>query len=356
MADGKAQTDARVHPYKSQPPRAFWRQTVEGRGPFEVGDWYVKRFEIGERKIATAGSCFAQHIGRRMRASGFSYLDVEPAPDMLPPRLRGDYGYEIYSARYGNVYTARQLIQLAQRALGEYEPTEGAWRSGAGWVDPFRPTLEPAPFESEEEVRVLRDYHLAAVRRLLESTGLFVFTLGMTETWIAREDGAAYPVAPGVSGGIYDPQRYCLLNQDYEEVLADMRAFIEGARSISGDMHFLLTVSPVPLAATATDDQVVVASTYSKSVLRAVAGKLKSLYPFVDYFPSYEIISSAPSAGAFYASDLREVHPTGVDHAMKQFFSQHQPRPAPGGDLAQSASEALADDEEVKCDEELLVW
>ncbi|WP_339375331.1 hypothetical protein [Paracoccus yeei] len=34
----------------------------------------------------------------------------------------------------------------------------------------------------------------------------------------------------------------------------------------------LLTVSPVPLAATTTDNQVLVPTTYSKSVLRSVAG------------------------------------------------------------------------------------
>jgi hypothetical protein len=64
---------------------------------------------------------------------------------------------------------------------------------------------------------------------------------------------------------------------------------------------------------------VVTATTYSKSVLRAAAGKLAALHPNVDYFPSYEIFALSPSFGQFLAEDLRDVNARGVAVAMRAF-------------------------------------
>jgi hypothetical protein len=85
-------------------------------------------------------------------------------------------------------------------------------------------------------------------------------------------------------------------------------------------------VSPVPLAATATDAHVLPATIYSKSVLRAVAGELANEFRNVDYFPSYEIITNVLSGSWFYdvASGFRNVTPRGVDVAMSYFFAQHK--------------------------------
>lgn len=338
------------HPYRHQPQKAFWRQAVQERHCLEIRDWYTRKWPIGELAIATAGSCFAQHIGRRLRAGGFHYLDAEPAPGFLPPQRHLDFGYGMYSARYGNVYTTRQLLQLLQRALGEFTPAEGAWRAGAGWVDPFRPTIEPEPAGSVEELDTLRRAHLQAVAGLFEQADLFVFTLGLTEVWLSRRDGAAYPLCPGTQGGEFDPAAHVFANLGYEEVVADLEAFIARARAIRPQLKFLLTVSPVPLAATAGPDHVISATSYSKSVLRAAAGHLAARHDFVDYFPSYEIVSSTPMRGAFFNPDLRTVVEAGVEHVMAQFFDQHPP---PGRPPAAARAEA-ASAEDVVCDEEIL--
>ena len=69
--------------------------------------------------IATAGSCFAQHIGRALRGRGLGYLDLEPPPAFLTEDEANRLGYGLYSCRYGNIYTVRQLLQLFQEAHGE---------------------------------------------------------------------------------------------------------------------------------------------------------------------------------------------------------------------------------------------
>ena len=60
-----------------------------------------------------------------------------------------------------------------------------------------------------------------------------MFTLGLTETWRSRLDGTAYPLAPGVAGGRYDPERHEFVNLDIHDVLADMEAFLSGLKAIN---------------------------------------------------------------------------------------------------------------------------
>ena len=88
-------------------------------------------------------------------------------------------------------------------------------------------------------------------------------------------------------------------------------------------MRFLVTVSPVPLTATATGEHVEVATCYSKSVLRAVCGMLVARHADVDYFPSFEIITSQNARGAYYEPNLRNVSPMGVQTAMQLFLRAH---------------------------------
>ena len=84
-------------------------------------------------------------------------------------------------------------------------------------------------------------------------------------------------------------------------------------------MRVLLTVSPVPLVATYEPRHVLVSTTYSKSVLRVAAQAALDQLPYVDYFPSYEIISTASTSRNYYRDDLREVTDMGVAHAMRCF-------------------------------------
>lgn len=339
------------HPYTLQPDKAFWRKTVADKHPLDIANWYTKKFAISSLPVATAGSCFAQHIGRRLRSSGFKFIDTEPAPGFLRPESHLDYGYGMYSARFGNIYSSRQLLQLLDRAYGVFTPNESVWEKDGGVVDPFRPSLEPEPFGSVNEMLASRDYHLGCVRQMFEQAKVFVFTLGLTEAWTSSIDGAVFPIAPGTAGGTYDPNQHRLLNLGMAQVRKDMDTFIEKLRKINKGMHLLLTVSPVPLLATASNQQVVVATTYSKSVLRAVAGALAAEHSFVDYFPSFEIISSHVMRGQFYNPDMRTVSEHGVNHVMQQFFSEHKP---PAGKSSGSAPDKKPDEDDVQCDEELL--
>jgi hypothetical protein len=312
--------------------------------------------------IATAGSCFAQHIARHARGRGYNVIDTEPAPQGVPDSLAKKYGYSLFSARFGNIYSVRQLLQLLRECLGQWTPSNAIWEHRGRFFDAMRPSVEPLGLASDCEVRAHRGSHLTYVRRMFEMTDVLIFTLGLTESWVDAASGTVYPTAPGTIAGDFDPQRCLFKNFRYDEILADFREFWALLKSIRAGVKAILTVSPVPLTATATKNHVLVATTYSKSVLRAVAGTLADENDDIDYFPSYEIIAGHPSRGFFFDGNLRSVAAAGVEVVMGHFFGQHGPvgrvaaAPAVTPKQAQTAAptKVTIGHNEAFCDEALL--
>jgi hypothetical protein len=350
------------HPYRTLPDSAYWRRSVVAEGAAVdpiTGDFpAIAR----DAKVATAGSCFAQHVARHLAASGFDYLVTESAHPIVPEAAARAAGYGVYSARYGNIYTTLQLVQLFDRAYGRFEPVEDVWPAadGTGVVDPFRPTIQPGGFASEAEMRADRTQHLARVRAMFEALDILVFTLGLTETWVSGIDGAAFPLCPGVAGGRFDPDRHLFRNLRVADVREQIGAFAERLRSVNPAARIVLTVSPVPLAATASGNHVLPAATYSKSVLRAAAQEAAEDLPGIFYFPSYEIITGPQARGRFFADDLREVTEEGVEHVMRVFLRHAAgvESPAPLAEAPRGGTDAfttrMAEWVETMCDEAML--
>lgn len=65
----------RYHPYVNLPNYCFWKQAVGAVLTAEVDPVVQTRFKIQPKhRVATAGSCFAQHISKRLRNSGFNFF------------------------------------------------------------------------------------------------------------------------------------------------------------------------------------------------------------------------------------------------------------------------------------------
>jgi hypothetical protein len=347
-------------PYDGLPREAFWKTGVAEQGLDAISGLYRKRFVISPKTVvATAGSCFAQHISKHLQARGFCVLDAEPAPWGLDAETAQRFGYGLYSARYGNIYTARQLRQLAEEAFGKFQPAEPVWRKGDRFYDAFRPSVEPGGLSSAEAVLTHRAYHLKRVQHVITTAEVFVFTLGLTEAWIHKATGTVYPTAPGVIAGQFDDSIYQFRNYTFHEIYTDLLAFIRLAKSVNQRMRFVFTVSPVPLTATASGEHVLCATTYSKSVLRAAAGQLFQTRKDVDYVPSYEVITGALSGGRYFDNNLRTIRREGVDAVMQMFFSEHdaqgnKPSAPARRPKADRAPEFDDEENEVVCEEALL--
>ena len=345
-----------TNPYRGLNDFCFWSSAMAAPAPGHV-DPTVRSDRIeADHQVATIGSCFAQHISRHIAAAGMNYLVTEKAPSAMPPEAARSAGYGVFSARYGNVYTVRQALQLFDRAFGNFEPAEQAWKRGDRYIDPFRPQVEREGYGSPEEIRAATASHLGCVREVFTKADWLVFTLGLTEAWRSRQDGAVFPLAPGVAGGQFSPELHEFVNFSAGEVRDDLLAFATRIADVNPRMKILLTVSPVPLIATYEKRHVLVSTTFSKAALRVAADEAERMLGNVIYFPSYEIITSPASSGRYYADDLRQVTELGIKHVMRVFSKHYLPVAMQAEERKTGLDEVTALDPsfDVMCDEEFI--
>ena len=313
------------HPYDSLPEDRFWRTAVAGRDALEIAGLWKPRHQIGRRTgIVTAGSCFAQHFARALAVRRYRWLDFEPGPAGLTPEQRKDYHYGTFSFRTGNIYTPRMLRQWLTWALTDTPVPGEVWEKDGRFYDPFRPGVEPGGFVSAEELYASRKETLAAIAAAVRGANVFVFTLGLTEAWQDKATGVEYAVCPGTVAGRFDAEAHGFVNHGFGALMADMTAALRLMVRANRRLVMLLTVSPVPLTATASGQHVLAATSHSKSLLRAVASEMVAAHRRVDYFPSYEIINAPTFRGMFFEPDQRSVNPIGVDFVMNSFFEARE--------------------------------
>lgn len=340
-----------TNPYKALPNHHFWRRSISYAEKHEVDPCVAVKFKIGKNdRVVTAGSCFAQHLSKALARNGFNYYVTESG-DGLSEQERRARNYGIYTARYGNIYTIRQFRQLLDEAFNGTRPVERVWRNSDGmFIDPFRPNIEPSGFDDEQSLVNSREIMLSCVRKMIETGDVLVYTLGLTEAWRCKTDGAVFPIVPGASGGEYDERIHEFVNFGIHEVLEDLEGTMDFARQVNPNLRVILTVSPVPLIATFENQHVLSSTIYSKSVLRVAAEEFVRSRDWAQYFPSYEIIVGNHAMGSYFASDLREVTHSGVAHVMRVVLDK----------LVETSSEPYvshshmdaADD--IVCDEEAL--
>lgn len=309
-----------THPYKSAPTRSFWTRSV--------ADNYIAAATVEKVKgplirkgesVVTAGSCFASNLVPHLEGAGFTYLRTEQPHPSVRMSWEENLGYANFSAQYGNIYTVRQLRQLLHRSLGLFVPSEDRWHMPHGVIDPFRPGLRNHAL-SDREFDALTGQHLAAVLRAFKEADVFIFTLGLTEAWISKADGAVFPVCPGTVAGEFDADRHGFRNFGVSEIADDLNRFIGELRAVNPGIRVILTVSPVPLVATATNRHVLTASTYSKSVLRVAAEMACGANGNTSYFPAYEIVTGPQAPKDFFEEDKRNVSQAAVFAVMSAFL------------------------------------
>ena len=350
-----------TNPYSNLPARAFWSPAVGKKHMNDIQDLWHASFPIRDGDgFVTYGSCFAQHFSRALVARGLKWNDCEPAPAGMQTDIAQRYNYGVFSARTGNIYTTSLLLQWTKWALGKETPPEIFWEKDGRFYDPFRPVVEPDGFASADEMFASRKGTIAAFRTSIMTADIFVFTLGLTESWWDTKGGFEYPMCPGTLAGDFDPEAHHFVNQDYDFVRKNLIQTIKMIRAARDKgPRFLLTVSPVPLTASNSGNHVLVATMESKSILRAVAASVERDRKGVSYFPSYEIIASPPFRATFFEPNLRSVNKAGVDLVMKTFFAgmgaatSAQAKPAPTRATPATAPTPKSDDD-LKCEEELL--
>ena len=297
------------------------------KGPFAVQRLHHRLFTPSipdpgfrmKRKEAlfAMGSCFARGIENALLGKKFTVLSAATEFDDFELGVAGVTGrgfmnkYSTHSMRHEFEWALDESKAFPQESLVEEE--------GGVWVDPStNPTLKRVDLEGTLSRRAT----ISEVVRRVRDCRLVVLTLGLVELWYDREAGIHLNSAPTPHMRRTYPGRYTFQVTGFRENRDNMEAIGSLlARVGRPDQQIVVTTSPVPLMATFTDRDVVVANTYSKSVLRAVAEDFAAAHSHTHYFPSYEIVMNSERQAA-WSEDGRHVVPEVVHHIMDLFRSK----------------------------------
>lgn len=252
-------------------------------------------FRIGDGRIFTVGSCFARNIeamliGRDVPTARFSLPEGEIAAN-VGNRILNEYNPGTMAQRIGNAATGGSF------GSGALLETKGKYADLllSGGVDlPLDRILE-------------RRGEIDTLYRNLVTSEVLIVTLGLVEAWYDRESQLYINRMP--QGAARRPEvadRFELRVLDANTAYNLMAGALQKALG-AGLKQVLLTVSPVPLQTTFTAQDVVMANSYSKATLRTVAARLEADFSEIDYFPSYEMVTSF--AGNPFIEDNVHVRP-----------------------------------------------
>jgi hypothetical protein len=246
-------------------------------------------FERGE-SVFTIGSCFARNVEVALKESGF----VVPCADFTVPET--EFWPNRPTSGALNKYSPFSMLNELQFAFDPKLPAqaflvEGARGTFADYQLHIRgPVTRERGIERRHQVRDL-------YQRGLKQSRIVIITLGMSEAWLDKMYGFYLNDTPSHNMvGLYK-NRFEFRILEYADLFDCVDSIVRLLLAVRPDVKILLTVSPVPLHRTFSGMDVITANTYSKSVLRAVAGAITAKYDFIDYFPSYEsVIFSDPQS------------------------------------------------------------
>ena len=292
------------------------------------------------------GSCFARNVEERLDLAGARVLSRN-----IQVRDLGDA-----SAREGgtfNKYTPVSMLQELRWAAGlDSYPEAALLQVGGGqFYDPY---LSGKAGRGSRDELMARRAEVAGYFAQAFAADVVIVTLGLTESWTDRDTGLALNEAPAprllardqAAGGAGRFVFSRLTLEDCEAALDGIFAVLD-AKSKPGQRR-IVTVSPVPLGRTFTDEDIIVANMVSKSTLLVAAQRLVARAPRTDYFPSYEAVTLSDPALS-WQSDRRHASDFIVGQVIQGFLTRY-------GVVAEAPADAAAEIAALRSDPAVQRW
>ena len=282
-----------------------------------------------EDKFYAIGSCFARGLEQFLAKHNIYTESAAPEFAKLQPAKT-----RVTALGFTNKYNTYSILNELRWALdpnATFPLRSIAQLTETTWYDPHtNPTLNFTGLEETLERRAL----MQTVTKRIRNCRAVIVTLGLAEAWRDVQTdvfvnctplAVAYTLKPSAAPSLFtpEPNRYEFHLTNFAENWANLEAiYALLSRYGHPDFHIAVTVSPVPLMNTFSSMDIVVANTWAKSLLRAVAQEWAGAHPNVDYFPSYEIVQNSDRA-AVWEPDLRHVRSAGIQHIMELFLQQY---------------------------------
>jgi len=243
--------------------------------------YFKPKFKIDlsqNKTVYTIGSCFAREIEDCLQELGYNVPTKRyTAPEEVSIGGRPNFGL--------NQFNPGCMGQIIMSSLSDEKIQPCVYRTKQGKLIDL--LLRDSPTVSINRI-FQRHEEISNLYEGLKTAECLVLTLGLTECWYDTEQNLWLNRAPPIDENTLNSNRFQFRILDYNECI---RA-LDSALSTLNDfgVKVVVTVSPVPLQTTFTNEDCVVANELGKSTLRAVAGHFASKYEHIDYFPAYEMV------------------------------------------------------------------
>ena len=272
-----------------------------------------------EDKFFTIGSCFAEEIRKALTSEQISCLPNYSKIIFDPNRAIVD---TLPTREHMNFYNTFSIKQEFSRAVGSWvqEPDDYWMLKGKKIIDGRlynSPESSDMVYQDPYRRLVFADTpaHLNQIsnkitetfRQGLRDATVLIITLGMTEVFRKKNNGKICNQVPiyGGGGGLREAEFY---NSSFADNLANVQTLLDEVKAFNPAIKVVLTVSPVPLHRSFGPNDIFVNNYASKCTLRSVAEQICIEYPWVHYFPSFEIVWNLGSS-AYMEKDLLHVKP-----------------------------------------------
>ena len=289
----------------SRGPRG-WREVASSFSG-EVWPDFEPSFHIRPGQVVfTMGSCFARNIETHLAMLGcrVPMMDFDLPPSEWSGGVHGAMNrFHPPAFRQTLEWTAAIYDRDGVVAWPDCEALAFACADG-GYFDLDMGATAPVSRNRFLE----RRQHVYDVFSQVFSASCLMMTPGLIEAWRDKTTGLYMHNAPKQRDLLSQQDRWELVVLSYETCHRDLLAAIDVVRARNPDVPVLLTTSPVPLTSTFTGEDVRIANTHSKAVLRAVCGSLPLERGLVDYFPSFESVTLSFPRGVWKDDRLHVTH------------------------------------------------
>ena len=240
----------------------------------------------GDSKFLTFGSCFAANVRQSLKRRGYHAGNVEVAEGL------------------NNAFALDRYLEMVID----------------GGVD------QSTWYTKDDAGRLVRQNHEArrdAVLTELAKADCVVLTYGLSEVWRDAVTGEVFWM--GVPQELFEKGRHVFSRTTVQENLEAITRTLTRLTSFNPSLQVVVTVSPIPLNATFSEETCIVADARSKSVLRsAVAEAMDNLNcERVHYWPSFEAfrwLGSHVDYPTIRKKDARHPDPALIDAVIELFL------------------------------------
>jgi len=247
----------------------------------------VSKIKISlEDSIMTLGSCFAEHIGKKLKDVFFE-TDTNP-----------------FGVLYNPVSISNSLELLLQNRIFT---EEDLFESGYLWQS-FSHSSLFSDISADECLNKINSRMIFA-RQFLKNSHILLITFGTA--WIFEEHKSGRVVSNCHKLPTNDFIRRRL---SVEEIIHDYSLLISKLQILYPNLNFIFSVSPIRHWKDGAHE-----NNISKSILLLAIDELQKQFDNVHYFPAYEILMDELRDYRFYASDMLHPSEVTIDYIWSKF-------------------------------------